>query len=65
MTTGRRYDGPTALATGLVEATASTEDLRETAAARVRDLAGKHRPTLAAIKSTLFADAVAALVPNH
>ena len=61
MTTGHRYDGPSALDAGLVDAIAPLDDLVETASARVRDHVGKHRPTLATIKQRLFADVVDAL----
>lgn len=61
MTTGRRYGGADALAAGLVDAVASESALAEVAAARVRDLAGKDRATLGAIKQTMFAAAVGAL----
>lgn len=65
MTTGRRYGGADALAAGLVDAAGPLEGLAETGAGLVRDLAGKHRPTLAAIKETMFADVVAALQPQR
>ncbi|TCJ00720.1 enoyl-CoA hydratase/isomerase family protein [Aeromicrobium sp. IC_218] len=61
MTTGRRYGGAEAVEAGLVDVHAPLEELREAAAARVRDLAGKDRTTLGAIKATMFATAVAAL----
>ncbi|EFQ81973.1 enoyl-CoA hydratase/isomerase family protein [Aeromicrobium marinum DSM 15272] len=61
MTTGRRYGGPDALAAGLVDATASLDDLPGAAADLVRDLAGKDRPTLKAIKDEMFAGPLAAL----
>lgn len=61
MTTGRRYGGADALAAGLVDAVAPEASLAEVAAARVRDLAGKDRNTLGAIKQTMYAAAVGAL----
>lgn len=61
MTTGRRYGGAEATAAGLVDAHAPLEELREAAAGRVRELAGKDRATLGAIKATMFAAAAAAL----
>jgi Delta3-Delta2-enoyl-CoA isomerase len=61
MTTGRRFDGPAAREYGLVDGVAEEGALVATAAATVRPLAGKDRGTLAAIKTTMFAAAVAAL----
>jgi enoyl-CoA hydratase/carnithine racemase len=56
MTTGRRFAGPDALAAGIVDGVAALDDLPGTAADFVRDLAGKDRGTLAAIKRTMYAD---------
>ncbi|HQR27294.1 MAG TPA: enoyl-CoA hydratase-related protein [Nocardioides sp.] len=61
MTTGRRYAGPAALGAGLVDALGTLEELPGVASEMVRDLAGKDRTTLGAIKSTMYADVVAAL----
>ncbi|MFE0024318.1 enoyl-CoA hydratase-related protein [Amycolatopsis sp. NPDC059021] len=61
MTTGRRFGGPEARELGLVDAIAEAAELVQTATERVRALAGKDRGTLAAIKSTMFAAAVAEL----
>ncbi len=61
MTTGRRYGGVDAARDGLVDATASADELHSAAAEIVRPLAGKDRGTLDAIKNTLFAPAVDAL----
>jgi enoyl-CoA hydratase/carnithine racemase len=61
MATGRRYGGGDAAAVGIVDATASSEGLREAAAGLVRDLAGKDRVTLGTIKARMFADVVKAL----
>ncbi len=61
MTSGRRYPSVDAEAAGIVDATAPLEELSAVAAGLVRDLAGKDRATLGAIKSRLFADEVAAL----
>lgn len=61
MTTGHRFGGPEALAAGLVDETAAESELVKVASERVRVLAGKDRGTLAAIKTTMFAPAVAAL----
>ena len=61
MTTGRRFGGPDAQAIGLVDATAPETELVAQAADVVRPLVGKDRGTLGAIKSTMFAQAAAAL----
>ena len=61
MMTGRRYDADAALAAGIVDAVCPVEDLPEVAAGFVRDLAGKNPAILGTIKSTMYADAVAAL----
>jgi enoyl-CoA hydratase/carnithine racemase len=61
MTTGRRFGGPDARGIGLVDDVAAEAELVERACAVVRPLAGKDRGTLSAIKSTMFAPAVAAL----
>jgi len=61
MTTGQRFGGPQAAALGLVDATESVENLQAAAVERVAGLAGKDRGTLQAIKSTMFAPALAAL----
>ena len=64
MATGRRFGGGDAAAVGLVDATASLEELTATAAGLVRDLAGKDRATLGTIKARMFADVVTALRPD-
>ncbi|GAA4535338.1 enoyl-CoA hydratase-related protein [Amycolatopsis samaneae] len=61
MTTGRRFGGSEAVELGLVDATAEAAAVVEHAAERVRGLVGKDRGTLAAIKSTMFATALAEL----
>ncbi|MBC7279531.1 enoyl-CoA hydratase-related protein [Nocardioides sp.] len=61
MATGRRYGGGEAVAVGLVDGSAAADELAETAAGFVRDLAGKDRATLGTIKARMFADVVAAL----
>jgi enoyl-CoA hydratase/carnithine racemase len=61
MTTGRRFDGPGAVAAGLVDAAGSLESLPGLAGGLVGDLAGKDRATLGRIKATMFAGVVAAL----
>ncbi|MEU8234138.1 enoyl-CoA hydratase-related protein [Actinoplanes sp. NPDC048967] len=62
MTTGRRFDAPTAVATGLVDRAADEAGLVAAATEAVRPLAGKDRDTLGSIKSTMFATAAAALL---
>lgn len=61
MTTGHRYPAADALAAGLVDDVAELTDLPDASARMVGHLAGKDRATLGAIKSTMFATAVAAL----
>ncbi|OBJ71007.1 enoyl-CoA hydratase/isomerase family protein [Mycobacterium sp. 1274756.6] len=61
MTTGRRYPGVDAAATGLVDDVAPLDELADRAASMVRQLAGKDRNTLGTIKARLFADTVTAL----
>ncbi len=55
MTTGRRYGGLDAAAAGLVDLAVEESALLATATERAEALAGKHGPTLAAIKSELYA----------
>ncbi|GAA2720056.1 enoyl-CoA hydratase/isomerase family protein [Actinocorallia aurantiaca] len=61
MTTARRFDGPQSRELGLVDGVADEASLLRTAADWVRPLADKDRPTLGAIKSTMFAPALTAL----
>lgn len=61
MVTGRRYSAPEALAVGIVEAVAPSEQVLETAVGRAAALVGKPRATVAAIKRGLYADAAGAL----
>jgi enoyl-CoA hydratase/carnithine racemase len=61
MTTGRRFGGEEAYVAGLVDAAVPLDDLAESAAARVRQWAGKDRTTLGVIKERMFAATVAAL----
>lgn len=56
MTTGRRYPGPEAEEAGLVDGTATESDLLAHAVARMLPLIGKDPTTLAAIKTTMYAD---------
>lgn len=61
MTTGRRYGGDEAAAAGIVDATASEDEVLSSALAILAPLAGKHPATLAAIKATMYARTAAAL----
>lgn len=61
MTTGRRFGGHDALTHGLVDEVADLDALLDAASAKVRDLAGKDRGTLSAIKETMHGPAVTAL----
>jgi enoyl-CoA hydratase/carnithine racemase len=59
--TGRRYGGEQAAACGLVDEAAAEGEVLPRALERARELAGKHRPTLAALKRGLYADALSVL----
>ena len=61
MMTGRRYDATAALEAGIVDAVCDIDDLASVADGFVRELAGKDRGTLGAIKDTMFAEVVKAL----
>jgi Delta3-Delta2-enoyl-CoA isomerase len=61
MMTGRRYDAPAALASGVVDSVCSLDDLAQRADNVVRPLAGKDKMTLGTIKSVMYADVVEAL----
>ncbi len=61
MTTGRRYGGDDALAAGIVEAAVALDDVLPIALEQAHALADKHGPTLAAIKTQMYAPALAAL----
>lgn len=61
MTTGHRYGGNEALSAALVDDTATEAAVVDTAAARLQPIIGKDRGTLAAIKSTMYANVTAAL----
>jgi enoyl-CoA hydratase/carnithine racemase len=62
MTTGRRYGGPDAVARGLVDRAAEADSLEEVAREFAHSLQGKDPATLKAIKETMFAGPVAALL---
>lgn len=61
MTTGRRFGGTDAEATGLVDGTADEHGLLTAATARVENLRGKNPDTLRVIKARMYADVVALL----
>lgn len=61
MTTGHRFGGPEAQAAGLVDATAAEQEVVAAARARIQPLVGKDSATLATIKTTMYAGALAAL----
>jgi enoyl-CoA hydratase/carnithine racemase len=61
MLTGRRYGGGDALAAGMVDEATPEERVVSAAVERAATLASKPRPTLAAIKRGLYAEALAAL----
>ncbi|MGY5311407.1 enoyl-CoA hydratase/isomerase family protein [Nocardia gipuzkoensis] len=61
MTTGHRFSGQDALAAGLVDATASEDELLTTAVDRLTPIVGKNPATLAAIKTTMYGAVTAAL----
>jgi len=59
--TGRRYGGDVALERGIVDGVESDAEVLPKAIALAKSLAGKHRPTLAAIKRSAYAEVLAAL----
>lgn len=59
--TGRRYGGSDALASGVVEHAVAEADVLPRAIAIAGALAAKHAPTLAALKTGLYADALRVL----
>lgn len=61
MTTGRRYGGDDAGSAGLVDGARSEDELLATATARARELAPTAGDTLAAIRTQMYAPAIAAL----
>ena len=61
MTTGRRYGGTDALASGIVDAVAHEDDVLSAAIEIARPLTGKAGPTLATIKARMYPEALAAL----
>ncbi|WP_072690827.1 enoyl-CoA hydratase-related protein [Rhodococcus marinonascens] len=65
MTTGHRYGGAEAHTSGLVDATAPEGEVLDSAVDLITPLAGKDPGTLGAIKSTMFASAIAALASGR
>jgi enoyl-CoA hydratase/carnithine racemase len=65
MTTGRRYGGNDALASGIVTAAVPEAEVQSAAVELVRPLAAKAGPNLGVIKSTMFAEAVRMLATVH
>jgi Delta3-Delta2-enoyl-CoA isomerase len=61
MTTGRRYGGVEALAAGIVDVTASEEEVLTVAVERAAGLAGKAAPVLGTIKQRMYAPVLSAL----
>ena len=61
MTTGRRYGGDDAAAAGIVDAAVGEDEVLSVAVERAGNLAAKAGPTLAAIKSGMYATALEAL----
>ena len=62
MTTGHRYGGAEALSVALVDGVAGESEIVNDAAARLEPILGKDAGTLRAIKSTMYAGVVTALV---
>jgi enoyl-CoA hydratase/carnithine racemase len=60
LVTGRRYGGEDAALRGIVTEAVAEEDVLPRAIGIARDLEGKHRPTMAALKRGLYRDALAA-----
>ncbi|MEV0947056.1 enoyl-CoA hydratase-related protein [Rhodococcus sp. NPDC049939] len=65
MTTGHRFGGTEAHASGLVDATAPEGAVLDAAIELVAPIGAKDPGTLGAIKSTMFAPAIAALVSDQ
>ena len=61
MTTGRRYGGNDAHAARIVDAAVPEDRVLSEAVARAAELAGKHGPTLSAIKARLYERPIVAL----
>lgn len=61
MVTGRRYTAEQALSGDIVHAKASEAEVLPVAIALAKSYAGKHAPTLGAIKRTMYRDVIAAV----
>lgn len=61
MTTAQRFVGPDAQTVGLVDDTASEQELVQAAVDRLRPIVGKDPGTIGAIKSTMYASVIEAL----
>jgi len=61
MTTGRRYGGADAAAAGIVDDAVGEDEVLSVAVERAAALAGKHGPTLGAIKAGMYAETLALL----
>jgi enoyl-CoA hydratase/carnithine racemase len=61
MTTGRRYGGTEAAAAGIVDTAVSENEVLPAAVERAAALAGKHGPTVGAIKEEMYAGALTLL----
>ncbi|SPM39819.1 Enoyl-CoA hydratase/carnithine racemase [Mycobacterium numidiamassiliense] len=62
MTTGHRYGGPEAAAAAVVDDTATEGEIIDAAVNRITPIAGKDPGTVGAIKSTMYRNAVTALL---
>lgn len=61
MTTGWRYDAPSALDAGIVDSICDARDLLDVARDLVSTLAGKDRQTLSTFKTTIYRNVIADL----
>lgn len=61
---GRRYDGPDALAAGIVDELAAEHDVVDRAVARAGELAGKNREVIAEHKRLMYGTALAICQPT-
>jgi enoyl-CoA hydratase/carnithine racemase len=64
MTTGRRYGGAEAVEAGIVESTASAEEIRATAVSVAAALTSTRGPNLSSIKRSIHGATLAALAQN-
>ena len=61
ISTGRRYGGPEAMASGIVDEVAAEEAVLQRAVARAGALAGKADPVMRTLKTSLYGPAIEAL----